>query len=295
MLDTLRNLGEFMAGVRGRRKAVMLFSEGLEMPMNEIYGTHIATDVVGAIKDAITAAAQSNVNFFALDPRGLIGMTSEYIETAGSHAPDVALGAFGAINAQQGLLAEMKASQDSLRTLSEETGGFAAVNTNSLNTAFNRIVDANSRYYVLGYYPPTHPRDGRFHRIEVRVKRPDLRVSARKGYASPRGRTAAERKRDEDARRARDAKRTVASNTSPELRDALGSPLQQSGLTFSVPGRAVQAHPTGCVASPWPSSSTDNVSSSPLTMSRSVCKQHRAVVLRHQRGRPGTACHANRD
>jgi VWFA-related protein len=234
VLDTLRNLGEFMAGVRGRRKAVMLFSEGLEMPMNEIYGTHVATDVVGAIKDAITAAAQSNVNFFALDPRGLIGMTSEYIETAGSHAPDVAHGVFGALNAQQGLLTEMKASQDSLRTLSEETGGFAAVNTNALNTAFSRIVDANSRYYVLGYYPPTHPRDGRFHKIEVRVKKPGLRVSARKGYASPRGRTVSERKRDEEAKRARDAKRSVANNTSPELRAALGTPLQQSGLTFSV-------------------------------------------------------------
>ena len=70
-----------MAGVRGRRKAVLLFSEGLEMPMSEIYGVHTATDVVGAIKDAITAAARSNVNFFALDPRGLIGMTTEYIET----------------------------------------------------------------------------------------------------------------------------------------------------------------------------------------------------------------------
>ena len=92
MLDTLRNLGEFLAGVRGRRKAVLLFSEGLEMPMSEIYGVHTATDVVGAIKDAITAAARSNVNFFALDPRGLIGMTSEYIELAGSHAPDVAHG-----------------------------------------------------------------------------------------------------------------------------------------------------------------------------------------------------------
>jgi VWFA-related protein len=234
VLDTLRNLGEFMAGVRGRRKAVLLFSEGLEMPMNEIYGTHTATDVVGAIKDAITAAARSNVNFFALDPRGLIGMTSEYIETAGSHAPDVAHGVFGALNAQQGLLTELKASQDSLRTLSEETGGFAAVNTNTLNTAFDRIVDANSRYYVLGYYPPTHARDGRFHRIEVRVKRPGARVSARRGYASPRGKTATERKREEEARRARDAKRTVANNTSPELRDALNTPLQQSGVTFSV-------------------------------------------------------------
>ena len=59
-------------------------------------------------------------------------------------------------------------------------------------------------------------------------------MSARKGYASPRGRTASERKRDEEARRARDAKRSVANNTSPELREALGTPLQQSGLTFSV-------------------------------------------------------------
>jgi VWFA-related protein len=234
VLDTLRNLGEFLAGVRGRRKAVLLFSEGLEMPMGEIYGTHTATDVVGAIKDAITAAARSNVNFFALDPRGLIGMTSEYIETAGSHAPDVAYGVFGAANAQQGLLSEMKLSQDSLRTLAEETGGFAAVNQNVLSNAFARIVDANSRYYVLGYYPPSPARDGRFHRIEVRVKRPGLRVSARRGYASPRGRTPAERKRDEDTRRARDARRGAANNTSPELRDALDAPLQQSGLTFIV-------------------------------------------------------------
>jgi VWFA-related protein len=238
VLDTLRNLGEFLAGVRGRRKAVLLFSEGLELPIGEIYGIHTATDVVGAIKDAITAAARSNVNFFSLDPRGLIGMTSEYIETAGSHAPDVALGVFGAVNAQQGLLTEMKLSQDSLRTLAEETGGFAAVNQNTLSSAFGRIVDANSRYYVLGYYPPTTTRDGRFHRIEVRAKRPGLRVSARRGYASPRGRTPAERKRDEDTRRAREARRGAVNNTSPELREALNAPLQQSGLTFTVQAAA---------------------------------------------------------
>lgn len=234
VMDTLKNLGEFMAGVRGRRKAVLLFSEGIEMPMNEMYGIHTATDVVGAIKDAVTAAARSNVNFFALDPRGLIGMTSDYIELAGSGAPDVATGAFGALNAQQGLLSEMKQSQDSLRTLAEETGGFAAVNTNALDAAFSRIVEANSRYYVLGYYPPSHPRNGAFHKIEVRVKRPGLRVSARKGHASPRGRTPSERKRDEEVKRLRDAKLGTANNTSAELREALNTPLQQSGLTFSV-------------------------------------------------------------
>jgi hypothetical protein len=174
------------------------------------------------------------VNFFTLDPRGLIGMTTEFIELAGSGAPEVATGAFGSLNAQQGLITDIRVSQDTLRTLAEETGGFAAVNTNDLSSAFGRIVDANSRYYVLGYYPPTQARDGRFHRIEVRAKRPGLRVSARRGYAAPRGRTPAERKRDEDTRRAREARRGAVNNTSQELRDALNSPLQQSGLAFSV-------------------------------------------------------------
>ena len=95
-------------------------------------------------------------------------------------------------------------------------------------------MQANSRYYVLGYYPPTHPRDGRFHKIEVRVNRPGLRVEARRGYASPRGRTAEERKREEEARRAREARRPNADKTSSELRGVLNYPLQQSGLNFTV-------------------------------------------------------------
>ena len=64
----------------------------------------------------------------------------------------------------------MRLTQDSLRTLADGTGGFAAVDTNSFAEAFTRIIEANSRYYLLGYAPPAHPRDGRFHRIEVRVE-----------------------------------------------------------------------------------------------------------------------------
>jgi VWFA-related protein len=234
VLETLKNLGEFLSGVRGRRKAVLLFSEGLELPISEIYDIHTNTEVVGAIKEAITAAAKSNVSYFALDPRGLIGLSSEYVELAGSGAPDVASGAFGALNAQQGLLTDIRVSQDTLKVLSDESGGFAAVSTNDLTGAFERIVDANSRYYVLGYYPPDHPPDGRFHTLEVRVKRPGVRVTARKGYASPREPSAAKRRKEDEAKRKREARWREASTLSPELRDALDAPLQQSGLSFTV-------------------------------------------------------------
>ena len=252
VLDTLKNVSEFLAGVRGRRKAVLFFSEGIDYPVYDLFGSQNASDVLRATQDAVTMAARSNVNYFTIDPRGLVGITSEFMEMNGSPSPELSGAApggstgtnapipgvtgatAGPFNAVTELMNEFRISQDSLRTLAEETGGIASVSSNSLTSAFERIVELNSRYYVLGYYPPTHPRDGRFHRIEVRVKRPGLRVQARRGYASPRGRTPEERKRDEAARRARDAKRPDADRTSSELRDVLASPLQKSGLTFTV-------------------------------------------------------------
>jgi len=252
VLDTLKLTAEFLTSVRGRRKAVLFFSEGIDYPITDSFGAAGATDVIRATQDAITMAARANVNFYTIDPRGLVGMTNEFMEMAGGGAPEMAGGPAmntpgtnapmtgilgntgGPFNAQTELMAELMLSQGSLRELAEQTGGIASVNTNSLTNTFDRIVEANSRYYVLGYYPPTHPRNGRFHKIEVKTKRPGLRVAARKGYGSPRGRTAEERKRDEEARRARDAKRPNADTTSSELRDILTSPLQQSGLNFTV-------------------------------------------------------------
>jgi VWFA-related protein len=252
VLDTLKNTAEFLGSVRGRRKAVLFFSEGLDYPIRDVFGAHDATVIIRATQDAISTAARANVNYYTIDPRGLAGMTTDFMESAGigngvgttgpvllvpgTNTPvsGVTGASGGVFNVQDELLQEFRTSQDTLRELAEQTGGLAAVNTNDVTPAFQRIADANSRYYVLGYYPPTHPRDGRFHKIEVRVTRPGVRVEARRGYASPRGRTAEERKRDEAARQAREARRPDGKRTSTPLIGALTSPIQQSGLTFSV-------------------------------------------------------------
>ena len=70
-------------------------------------------------------------------------------------------------------------------TVAEETGGFAVRNTNDLSAGIRRIADESRSYYLVGYTPREPRRDGRFHKIQVRVNRPGLTVRARKGYYAP--------------------------------------------------------------------------------------------------------------
>ena len=219
-LDTLRNVAEWFGSVHGRRKAILFVSEGIDYDIYDVISQNgsnhqSASTVMEATRDAILAATRSNVAIYGIDPRGLTDLGDETIEI-GAFPDDISLGVgLGSLNS------ELRLSQDSLRTLSEETGGFAVVNKNDFATAFQRIVEDNSSYYVLAYYPPD-PRPGRTHRIDVRLTRPGLTVRARKAYLTP--------------KKIDPPKTTVVSTnpSTPELREALDSPLPVSGLTMHV-------------------------------------------------------------
>jgi VWFA-related protein len=239
VLNTIESLAEYLEGVRGRRKALLWFSEGIDYPMAEVFGSQSGNEILTATRNAIDAAARANVNVYALDPRGLIGMTTDLIDSMKSGAPDYAgtdpskmVGT--PYSGTQALLSEMRLTQDSLRTLAEGTGGFTAVDTNSFADAYARIIDANSRYYLLGYTPPAHPRNGRFHRIEVKVKRPGLTTTARRGYPASSGTTREERRVEALNKWARERRTGGENDTSVELRSALNNAVQQSGLTLAV-------------------------------------------------------------
>jgi len=236
VLGALKTAAETLGGVRGRRKALLFFSEGIDYPIYDVFGSQAATSVIDATKDAITAAARSNLTFFTIDPRGLVGMSAEEIELDASADPTRGFDAHG-------LVAEMRLSQDSLRVLAEETGGLAAVTTRNATSVFDRIVRTTSTYYLLGYYPPEHPRNGAFHKIEVRIKRPGLRITARKGYASPRGKTPQQLAQEQLARQKRAGQGAGSPQSSLEMREVLNSPLQQSGLTISVQAAPFKAKP----------------------------------------------------
>ena len=135
--------------------------------------------------DAAAAATRANVSIFAIDPRGLTAF-DELIQVSGSVPSDISPSDFNLTGAPSGFAAHCRSR--ACRCSPTRPAGSRRVNRNDFAGAFDRVVRENSSYYVLGYYPANDRRDGRFRRLEVRVKRPGLQVRARRGYVAPRGR-----------------------------------------------------------------------------------------------------------
>ena len=75
--------------------------------------------------------------------------------------------------------------ENALTFMAEGTGGRTFLPTvgAELDRAFSEIIDELRTQYLLGFYPKNVPlTKDRFHHLEVKVNRPDLRVSARNGY-----------------------------------------------------------------------------------------------------------------
>ena len=156
LMEGLRALTESLAQIRGKRKVMLYFTQGLGLDVFDTLeysgGTRsIAFDDLHA---AIGAATRGGVAIYPIDPRGLT--------LDGSLATAV-----------------------DLRALADATGAEAIVNTNSIATGLARIVRENSTYYVLGFSSTNDRREGRFRRIRVRATRPGLVVRARTGYLEP--------------------------------------------------------------------------------------------------------------
>ncbi len=224
MLGSLRSLAQWLDGIRGRRKSIVLFSEGIDYDIYDVFNNSEATTIREAASEAVAAATRSNVTIYSVDPRGLSALGSDIIDISSlPEDPNLRMNETGPVLGPTGLFDELRIAQDSLRTLSEETGGFAVVNQNDYGTAFGRLVKDNSSYYVLGYYPTNPRRDGRFRKLEVKVKRPGLEVRARKGYVAPKGDTPAAATTTE-----------AREGTSEALRTLLNSPLPESGLPMAL-------------------------------------------------------------
>src|SRR3989454_910850 len=78
------------------------------------------------------------------------------------------------------------ATQETLSTLAADTGGKAFFDSNDFGAVFSQVQKDSSAYYVLGFTSSNKARDGRFRRLRVQVKRPNVKLDHRSGYYADR-------------------------------------------------------------------------------------------------------------
>jgi len=152
------------------------------------------------------AALRAGVTINTLDPRGLNASpgTVSFTDTEGrSNYEAEILGTrrgFGRGGvADQETLSPLLAGASErlgLNTIAKITGGVSVQNTNDFSAGLNKIMARSKGYYLLAYRP-TEKFDRKYHKLEVKVKRPDVRVFHHDGYAAREDRPVAERTKEE--------------------------------------------------------------------------------------------------
>ncbi len=189
-IDALNEIVASMAGLPGR-KALLYVSDGIPMTaaqdlfylLDLKYSGHLAGQLMANRYSArsrfraLTAKANANrVTFYTLEAAGLRShgtLSAEYGGSGGNQLSDgsrIEVDVIGMAN-----------RQEPLQLIAVDTGGISAIGTNNLDGALDNFAGDFRSYYSLGYLPQ-HGRDGRYHDIEVKVKKRGLKVRHRQGY-----------------------------------------------------------------------------------------------------------------
>jgi VWFA-related protein len=217
-MASLRDLIEVMARMPGGRKSIVYVSECIGYDMFDIVDYRGGTlSLVGSdAQAAMAAATRGNVAVYPIDPGGLCAEA----------------GCLGNVDMQE--------ARADFVAIAQVTGGFALSNSNNYAEAFARIVQENSTYYVLGFNSAYTERNGRFVRVQVRVRRPGLQVRARDGYVAPLGRAP-----DASTAAGADAART------PLAVSAMANPFATRGVgmrVFAAPYKGTGRDPAVALA-----------------------------------------------
>lgn len=181
-LSSLERLVSALAGLPGR-KTVLLVSPGYDLrPGEGVYQTWLekyrstraargsgtvdleraGTDLRGTLQDLAAGASANRVAVYAAAPAGS-DLSRPDPRNVGS-----------ATRRETG-------TDESLHLLTQGTGGVAAFNLEGIDRLAERLESDLSLHHSLAW-PSPHKGDGAWHSLEVRVRRPGLRVRHAAGY-----------------------------------------------------------------------------------------------------------------
>ena len=195
----------------GGRKLVFLLSDGL--PIRSQSGAVLSANDV--LRDVTDLANRASVVINPIDVRGvfstvMIEAQDEVLTRDSPNESDKIIAA---------RTAEVHRGDEGMYALASETGGRYYTNNNFLDVPVRRALSLEKGYYLIGYRPDEETFKGKqFHKISIKVNRPELRVLSRNGFI---GRT------DNETR--------VKPRTGDsELYEAIVAPLPKAGLNLGL-------------------------------------------------------------
>jgi VWFA-related protein len=164
--EALRLIADHVGSLPGRKNLLWVSgSFPFSLEANNLQRTADGQKIPYATDVELTmrALTEANVAVYPVDARGLID--SDFTG-APTHASSVQ---------------EME-NLGAMESLARRTGGFAFYNTNAIKGSIRQAIDESRVTYQLGFYPEDVNWDGSFHKLHVKVKRPDAHVQTREGY-----------------------------------------------------------------------------------------------------------------
>jgi len=197
-LEAMRGIARAVSGYPGRKNLVWLsgsFPVQIEPDPASTDPFRNERGFENQIRTTSSLLATSRVAVYPVDVRGLqskgidISVETAANQTMRNAAPDGAGGIVATSPSTLGatITAEsvsLSNDRTTMKTIAEQTGGEAFVNTNDLKRVINRSLDDGSTYYTLAYTPPKEDAGGGYHRVVVKIASKNLKLAYRRGYYS---------------------------------------------------------------------------------------------------------------
>jgi VWFA-related protein len=150
------------------RKSLIYFSGGV---------TTTGVENNAQIRSTVDNANRSNMSIYTVDSRGLVALPP-----GGDASQKSAGSAMFSGSAMMRQRSNLSDSQETLATLSHDTGGRTFTDSNDLKLAIKQVQMDSNIYYVIGYFSSNPKQDGKYRKIRVELTRADLKIEHRPGY-----------------------------------------------------------------------------------------------------------------
>jgi VWFA-related protein len=171
-LEAIQSLADSLSSIE-QKKSLIYFSGGM---------SKTGVENQAALRNAINRAVRANVALYTMDLRGLQAVVP------GGEAQNASLrgtSPYSGASVRSAMDSNFD-SQETLSTLANDTGGKAFLDSNDFNQIYKQVQKDTSAYYMLAYHSTNPARDGRYRKISVKAKVPNVTLEYRKGYYAPR-------------------------------------------------------------------------------------------------------------